>query len=318
MRNMPIVRKIVYGAFVLNAIVGMVIYPQSAAAIGLKESSVVSNNTITLGDIFTGLGKDEARIMGIAPQPGHEMVLDSRTLLRIALAMDLPWRPQTSAETVVISRAATVVSREQMEEALKTSIADKGVTGTYKLIMSEDPGTMILPQHTEPTVEVSHIDIKEDTNWFQATLSAPSREKPLVTKKISGRIERMTKVPVLHESLNAGAIIGANDIDYIEVAQKSLKSEIMLDGSKMVGMTPRRVMGAGTPVNMGDLESPRLVERGDFVTMVFNENGLELTAQGKAMENGAKGDRIRVTNTSSNKTVVAEVTNDKEVTLNSF
>jgi flagellar basal body P-ring formation protein FlgA len=318
MRKMPIVRKIMYGLFLANALVAMIVYPHTAAAIGLKESSVVTNNTITLGDIFTGLPKDAQKVMGISPQPGHEMVLDANTLLRIALAMNLPWRPENSGDTVVITRAATVVGRDLMEDALKTSMNENGITGSYKLVMAEDPGTMILPKDIEPNVEVSHIDIKQDSSWFQATLTAPSREKPLATKKISGRIERMAKIPVLRQSMNQGSVIGTNDIEYIEVAQRSLKSDIMLDANKLVGMTPRRIVNAGVPVNPNDLEFPQLIERGDVVTMVFNENGLELTAQGKAMEDGAKGDRIRVTNTSSNKTIVAEVTNVKEVTLNSF
>jgi flagellar basal body P-ring formation protein FlgA len=318
MRKLPMIRKIVYGLFALNALAGMIIYPHTAAAIGLRESSVVSSNTITLGDIFSGLPKDAHKVMGIAPQPGHEMVLDANTLLRIAMAMDIPWRPESAGDTVVISRTATVVGREMMEHALKESMTGKGITGSYKLIMAEDPGSMILPQDVDAQVEVSHIDIKQDNNWFQATLAAPSKDKPLVTKKIMGRIERMVKVPVLRENLSAGTIIGMKDIDYIEIAQRTLKTGIILNANKLTGMTPRRIINAGAPIDPANLEAPRLVERGDLVTMVFNEKGLQLTAQGKAMEDGAKGDRIRVTNSSSNKTVMAEVTDSKEVTLNSF
>jgi flagella basal body P-ring formation protein FlgA len=177
---------------------------------------------------------------------------------------------------------------------------------------------MILPQDMAPSVEVSHIDIKQDSGWFEATLVAPSREKPLATKRVAGRIERMAKVPVLRSNLNAGDVIGANDIDYIEVPQRSLKAGIALSENDMIGRTPRRIVNSAMPVNLNDLEAPRLVERGKTVTMIFTENGLELTAQGKAMENGAMGDRIRVTNTSSNKTVVAEVTAQNEVRLTSF
>ncbi len=318
MSKLPIIKKIVYGLFIVNAIIGMIAYPHSAAAVGLKENSVVTGNTVTLGDIFTGLPKDENKIMGIAPQPGHEMVLDSHTLLHLALSMNLPWRPETSGDTVVVRRAATIVDTGMMEDALHKSMADKGIAGDYKLIFSETPGNMILPKDMIPAVEVSNIEIKQDTNWFQATLVAPSRDKPLTKKLVTGRIERMTKIPVLRENMNAGTVIGANDIDYIDIPQRSLKSDVALDAKDLVGLTPRRIVNSGMPLNMNDFESPRLVERGEMVTMVFNAGGLELTAQGKAMEHGAKGDRIRVTNTSSNKTVVAEVTNDKEVKLNSF
>jgi flagellar basal body P-ring formation protein FlgA len=318
MRKMPIIRQMLLALLATGMLAGGIIYPHTAAAVGLKEDSVVTGNTITLGDIFTGLPRDADKVMGISPQPGREMVLDARTLLRIAIALDLPWRPETSADTVIVKRAATIVDRDMIDEALHASLADKGITGEYKLVMAEDPQNMILPQDMTPGVEVSSLNIKQGSDWFEATLAAPSKDQPLTTRRISGRIERMAKIPVLRENLNNGTVIGVNDIDYITIPQRNLKSDIVLRAEDLTGRTPRRLLTAGVALNANDLEAPRLVARGEIITMVFNQDGLQLTAQGKALEHGAKGDRIRVVNTSSNKTIVAEVTNDKEVTLAGF
>jgi flagella basal body P-ring formation protein FlgA len=318
MRNLSVVRQTVLGMLVVFGLLGMLVYPHTAAAIGLKENSIVESNTITLGDIFTGLPKDSNKIMGISPQPGHEMVLDSRTLLRIALSMDLPWRPATDADSVVLKRAATIVPKDTIDQALRAGLTENGVTGSYKLILSGEAQNMILPPHTEPAVEVMSMDVKPEKNWFQATLAAPSVSNPLAKTRISGQIEYMTKVPVLRENLDVGSIIGANDIDYIEIPQKNLKTNIVLNEKDLIGMAPRRVALAGQMINNNDLESPRLVARGDIITMVFAEGPMQLTAQGKALEHGAKGDRIRVMNTASNKTIIGEVTNSKEITLSQF
>lgn len=318
MRKMSITRKIVIGLFAVNVVAGVMVYPETAAAIGLKEDSIVKNDTLMLGDIFTGLPRNADKIMGVSPQPGHEMVLDSRTLLRIALAQNLPWRPETSGDTVVVRRAATVVDVEMIKSALQNSLMEEGIAGDYHVLLADASGKIILPDDVEPSVEVSNFNLKQDSGFFQATLYAPSKDRPLATQKISGRIERTVKVPVLRESLNAGTIIGQHDIDYIEIPQRNLKEGVALTANDLIGMTPRRMASAGQIISKNELEAPRMVARGEIVTMIFNQNGMELTAQGKALEHGSKGDRIRIVNTSSNKTVVAEVTNTKEVTLNSF
>ena len=83
-------------------------------------------------------------------------------------------------------------------------------------------------------------------------------------------------------------------------------------------MTPRRVIFEDKPIKIEDIEAPRIVKRGENVTMVFKEGPLVLTAQGKALEFGAKGDAIRVTNLTSSRTVEAIVTGEKEVSVSVF
>lgn len=317
MRRMPIVRQALLGLTIPALLAGIVIYPQTASAISLKESSVVTGNMIRVNDIFEGVSKDNDKILGLSPLPGREMVLDSRTLLRIALALDLGWRPESETDHVTVKRAATLVGQEMVESALKTSIAEKNIIGDYRLSLNENPD-LVLPQDMAPAVEVTYMNVKPESGWFEATLAAPSREKPMTTARITGRIEKIAKIPVLRENMNHGTIIGAHDIDWLEIPERAVKSGMALGENDLVGMTPRRSLVSNHPVLTGDIEAPQLVDRGEIVTMVFNEGGLQLTAQGKALEKGAKGDRIKVVNTSSSKTVVAEVTNDKEVTLTTF
>lgn len=318
MRKMPIVRQILLGLLAFTGMLAALVYPHTAGAISLKENSVVTGSTITLGDIFTGLPGNENKVLGVAPQPGHEMVLDARTLLRIAVALDLPWRPETSADTVVLKRSASIVGQNMIETALKTALEEKGVTGSYRLVFDNGMEPIILPQNTIPAVAVSSLNVKPESNWFEATLAAPSSESPVSTARVTGRIERLRTIPVLRETMNNGTIIGARDIDLIELPEKNVQPGMMLKPEELIGMTPRRMLTAGLPVKAGEIESPRIVTRGELVTMVLNEGGLTLTAQGKALEHGAKGDRIRVVNTASNKMIMAEVSGDKEVTLTEF
>ena len=48
-----------------------------------------------------------------------------------------------------------------------------------------------------------------------------------------------------------------------------------------------------------ELRRPLLVAKGDMVTITLKRPGLELSAKGRAIEDGSKGDTIRVTNSQS-------------------
>ena len=67
-------------------------------------------------------------------------------------------------------------------------------------------------------------------------------------------------------------------------------------------------MGAeGQPIREGDLRAPIVVARGSLVGMTLTTPNMVLTAQGRAIEDGAMGQVIKVMNTQSKTTVDAVV-----------
>ncbi|GJL84369.1 MAG: flagellar basal body P-ring biosynthesis protein FlgA [Micavibrio sp.] len=287
----------------------------SAHAVDLRQNSVITDNTIKLGDVFYGLSGDADKVLGPAPRPGTEMVLNARTLMRIAIALDLPWRPASSADYVVLSRAATLVDREQIENGLKEALIEKGLKGNYNLKFADGNTDIILPQGQPGTIEITSISFDPKKDWFEADIVAPSKNNPIHRARLSGQVERLTSVPVLSDTLHKGTIIGKRDIEFVDLPSRSVNHDYIRNADDLRGMTPRRILHAGKPIQTSEIQAPRIVERGDFVTMIFEDGMLSLTAKGKALENGAKGDFIRVVNTGSNRTVEAVVTAEREVTV---
>lgn len=310
--------------FILLLMVGTIlpfIHPGYAnSAISLKRNSVVEGRAITLGDVFYGVPADKAdRVLGAAPQPGQDMVLNARTLMRIALALDLSWRPVSSADYAVIRRAATIIGQEQIESALQDALGHDSIAGRYKITLS--PGQtaqMILPASSAAHVEIKDFNPDMTRGLFEATLVAPSKEAPLQELRISGTLRPVISVPVLKDTLRNGDVIGRNDIRMLETYERSLNHDVVLDADTLVGMTPRRMIFPGQPVKDGDIEAPRIVKRGESVTMIFKSGGLNLTAKGKALENGAKGDVVRVVNSASSRNIEAIVTAPGEVSVDNL
>ena len=81
-------------------------------------------------------------------------------------------------------------------------------------------------------------------------------------------------------------------------------------------MVVKRSISRGSPFNSRNLRLPTTVHKGDIVEIVASTQGLMIRMRGKALNSGAKGERIRVKNQSSKKTIEAVVVDANTVTVN--
>jgi flagella basal body P-ring formation protein FlgA len=73
------------------------------------------------------------------------------------------------------------------------------------------------------------------------------------------------------------------------------------------------VLPAGQPIRVSDIAVPILVAKNSIVNVKVMSSRLNITMQGKALEDGAEGDQIRVVNTRSTKTIQGVVDKNGEV-----
>lgn len=307
-----------HGVFFVSLLCVFLSLSVRANAIGLKQNAELRDNVITLGDIFYDLPRDEDKVLGVAPRPGDQITLNARTLMKIALALDLAWRPASSDEHIVLRRAATLIDTDAIKAALKKEIAAKGFPGKFDLAIPPQTSEIILPEDMPASFDITKLELDPARGTFSAHLAAPSASNPVVTNRISGAIHSIVEVPVLRDTLRYGDIIGQRDIEMMDVQSRLVKGDILLNPADIIGMTPRRMVFAGKPVGNNDLQAPQIVSRGEAITMIFQSGGLKLTAQGRALEDGAKGDVIRVVNNSSKKSLDAIVTAENEVQVQTY
>ncbi len=80
------------------------------------------------------------------------------------------------------------------------------------------------------------------------------------------------------------------------------------DPDRVVGLAARRTLRAGAAVGSSDVTAPQVIKANDIVTLLFEDSGISLSLQAKALGAGAVGETISVQNTSSRKTIQAVVT----------
>jgi flagella basal body P-ring formation protein FlgA len=286
----------------------------TADAATLKSTATVNDNYIRLGDIFDDSGKGDL-ILGNAPQPGSDMVINARTLNRLALTNNIDWRSSSVTDQIIIRREAHTVSNDDIQNAVKAALDKRGVSGQYTVSLSNLSAAMVIPRNIPATAEVSTLSYTPGRDMFTATVAVPSADNPVRTLNVSGMIERTTQIPVLKSALRNGDIIGSGDIEWIDVSIRTLAPDAIIDADKLLGKTPVRLISTNAPIRIKDVTNPQLVSRGDEITILVMSGGMQLTAKGKAMQNGSEGDVIRAVNVASNRSITAVVTGDRTVTV---
>lgn len=289
---------------------------KSALAAEIKKLVIIEESLIRAGDIFDNISEAKAaRVIGNSPQPGQDLVLEASLLRRVAVALDIPWRPTSIDSHVTIRRSATLISKDQIESVIRQGLKNEGLNGEFNLLVTGGTNEIILPHNQPHSIEIHSLGFDHTRDFFEITLVAPSKANPINQITLTGHIERLITVPVLSSSLTAGMIIGKNDLDYINIKSSELQKDYVLDPADIIGLTPRRVINAGKPIRDMDIQSPVLVKRGDHVSIVLTTTELVLSAQGRSLQNGAKGDLIKVVNVNSNKSIDAIVSGDREVSV---
>ncbi|PWC33171.1 flagellar basal body P-ring formation chaperone FlgA [Azospirillum sp. TSO35-2] len=131
--------------------------------------------------------------------------------------------------------------------------------------------------------------------------------QPAVRLPVSGRAFGVVQIPVLTRRVIPGDVIGPGDVDWQDVRADQTTSDTAATDAQLIGMTPKRGVSTNQPVRLRDLQSPRMVDKGAMVTITLTTPAMSLTTQGKALQDGGRGDVIRVVNTQSNRVVEATV-----------
>ncbi|WP_323035456.1 flagellar basal body P-ring formation chaperone FlgA [Pararhodobacter sp.] len=101
-------------------------------------------------------------------------------------------------------------------------------------------------------------------------------------------------------TMRAGTAIGPGDV-ILDSGTAPLGAATLLD--EAIGQETRVTLYAGRPIPLASLGPPALVERNQLVTLMFQQGGLNIRADGRALGRGAEGDEVRIMNLGSRSTV---------------
>lgn len=286
-----------------------------AQPVALKTDIVVEGDTVTLGDLFSGVDSKAATPIARSPKPGEQVRLPADWLARVARAYAIEWTPLSNMQEATLRRAAQHVNGQQIADAIGARIRQRGADATTTVQLDTPAMRLTLPVTAPLEVEIAALRYDAETGRFTANVMAPSAARPYASATVSGRAVKMVEVPVLKRRISRGEIVSKQDVIWATMEGDRLNRNHLLDPNRIVGKSARRGVQPETPLRETDLEAPVLVAKNSLVTLLLETNQMRLTAQGRAMQDGAVNEVIRVMNTKSNTTVTGLVTADGVVSV---
>jgi flagella basal body P-ring formation protein FlgA len=276
----------------------------------LRSEVVVEGDRILLGDVFDGIADNAGVAVAQSPAPGRRVVLEADFLARIAQTHRVNWRPQSRLDRVTVSRAGIEVANDAVRAALAAAIQDTAAgraRGRIEVDLDLRAVDLTVTSAAAATVGVESLSVDPGTGRFTATVVAPAKGPVQARQQVAGRAIALLDLPVPTRRVTPGEVISIRDIDWIQVRDERNLGDVLTDAEALIGQTPRRTLAAGQPVRSRDVAAPITVGKNSSVSMIFETQNMTLIARGRALQDGAIGDTIRVVNPQSNRTVDAVV-----------
>jgi flagellar basal body P-ring formation protein FlgA len=180
-----------------------------------------------------------------------------------------------------------------------------------QLVMAQaEPGTEVEVAELDPRLRLSSCreplrSSARHANAGAATIAVQCMQ-PAWTVYVQVRMSLRRSVVVLRRTLARGEILTA---DHIGTEERQLNGHFgyFTDPAQVIGKTLRRPLAPGNVLAPDLLMEPVLIRRGELVTLLGRQSGMEVRVQAKALADGAEGQAIQVQNTASGRVVGAIV-----------
>jgi flagella basal body P-ring formation protein FlgA len=137
------------------------------------------------------------------------------------------------------------------------------------------------------TVEIARFDPK--TGYFDAIIGHGQ-----VRKTIEGRADVRIPVVVARQILRREQPITMSDLEVRHVPMAQVPPTAYTVPQDLEGLAVRRSLPAGRPIRQDDVGAPVVMRKNAAITLIYEKAGLELTASGRALDEGAVGGNVRV------------------------
>ena len=291
---------------------------KSMKIVSLIPYITVRKNYILLGEIFTNVGIRANSRVAYSPKPGKSARFDAKWLYRLARAHGLKWRPLSLKTHVIVERASYEIYEDEVLDALRKAFYDRGYQNNIEIDMNNRRLNIHVATNKNSMISVTGLTVKKKTGRFIATLIVPGDSSNAQRFRLTGRVHRLVNIPTLNKNFKRNDVIKKDDIEWIKVRSHKLRNGVLQDDEEIIGMAAKRRITSNTPLISNYLQRPKLVNKGDLVTISLTSQGLQLTTRGRAQDSGSKGDIIRIKNNKSKKIIEAKVIGEDMVIVNLF
>jgi flagella basal body P-ring formation protein FlgA len=305
--------KLLISATVAIFLIGTWVGAGNAAT--LRPDVVVDANVIRLGDLFIDIGEKSNLIVAPAPAPGKRNTLSARRLQKIARRAGIDWNPESRYARAVVKRAGRVINSGEIESIIDDALRNSGLPREYKVELSKGDLSVHISAAETRQLKVINPRYNLTGRRFSVIVEVPRDGSTIERMQVTGKLYENVEVPVLSRVIRRGDVIREGDIEFVNMSRDRVGRNVILDVARIIGKSPRRFVRTGKPIRMGDVRSPIIVSKGDLVTLLVQTDQLLITSKGVALQDGARGEVVRIRNTRSRTTIEGVVTGPNRVNI---
>lgn len=216
-----------------------------------------------------------------------------------------------SATTVTASEENNLAHKQVIDAAEKFVFQKLSYLNDGSLSIKAMPldGRIQIPECPEPfSVSASPESLRQSNIAVKASCPSSNWYLYLMIKAT-----QMQPVVVLSSTVSPGTLITKQNVEVIELDKKLIRTSTFADIETVLGARVKRRTRSGQPLVPNQL---CFVCKGDSILITANINGLSIKTNGVAQQDGNVGDTIAVKNSSSRKTVRAQVISTTRVAVN--
>ncbi len=271
----------------------------------LHEKVTVQGQLVTLADLFDHAGLNGHTPLFRSPDPGTTGNISVQRIISAAQkhGLNMPRRPSFSM--VTISRSSRVIELDLLKDIIRDRLAENSSATNEKsklvITIRNKTKDLHLDAKLQGEVALASLDWSSRSRRFTARFSVSGNEQII----LKGTAQLMVEVGVAKSNIARGTTLSRNDLELKMVRSSGRRSQRYSSIDEMIGLSPKRTLQAGKPININDLEAPRLILKNQLVTILLEAPGLIIRAEGKALGNASKGEAVKVLNTQSKRIIHA-------------
>ena len=311
--QMSIMSRLLY---TLITLVALASGARAAVVLELKDTQTLSAGNMTLNDVLQssqGLSADDLKVViAASPALGQQMTWNRQQIAALLPDSIKQQSPEwTGAPACTVSRPSATFSEAEARQTIGAELA-RQLPAEAKFEVLELAGfqPFLVPQgEVETRVEFSNGSLRNE--WGEASLQFSQNGQLAVTQNVRFHWACTRQVWQVANRVPSGQPLTAADFTPVET--NVLKIPGMLEPATTFpeGKNAARILTQGRILMENDWVEPTLVTRNDLVTILYQEGGLSITLQAKAMANGVKDQVIEVENLSSHKLFNARVVDQR-------
>ena len=267
----------------------------------------VRNNEIRMSDLFYNVSPNNNIVVASAPRVGSKLMFRFRDLENFTRKSKLSWQPRSKRVSRIITRASQEIHLEIIHELLEKELSSRLLNYEVELELFNTKKRILVPDGEQIQPEITELHYDDRSRLIKASVLILFKNSEQIKIRLTGRVHPLIAMPVLKTHLSSGDVIKPHHIAWKNIRVKRTNYNTISSIKELVDKVARRPLMAGRMIRASDVESLKLVDKGDFVTIQLRNATMSLSTRGISIESGSRNDIIRIRNPRSKKIIEAKV-----------